>query len=95
MELTNFIQLIDILDPNGQRLSSEILGEKSVATIQVRDEIKSKFNQSIVKADQYFYNENIPEARANYIVARVIDEEDAYPEQQLAVIEKKMKDKPL
>ncbi len=61
MELTNFIQLIDILDPNGQRLSSEILGEKSVATIQVRDEIKSKFNQSIVKADQYFYNENIPQ----------------------------------
>ena len=85
--------MIDILDPNGTRLSSEVLGDKSVSTIQPRDEIKAKFNNSIVKADQYFYNDNLPEARANYTIANVIDDEEAYPQQQLKLIEKDMEDK--
>ncbi|NQV52139.1 MAG: PD40 domain-containing protein [Flavobacteriales bacterium] len=92
VELTNYIKLIDILDPNGTRIGGEILGEKSVATIQARDEIKSKFNNSVVKADQFYYNDNIPEARANYIVANVIDQGENYPKQQLALIKEKMAD---
>lgn len=92
VELTNYIKLIDILDPNGTRLGGEILGEKSAAMIQTRDEIKTKFNNSVVKADQYYYSDNIPEARANYNLANVIDDKESYPKQQLAIIEDKMVD---
>ncbi|MEQ9186781.1 MAG: OmpA family protein [Cryomorphaceae bacterium] len=94
VELTNFVKLIDILDPNGTRIGNEVLGENAVATIQTRDEIKSKFNTTVVKADQYYYNQNIPEARANYNIATVIDDKEAYPKLQLAQIEEEMVDQP-
>jgi outer membrane protein OmpA-like peptidoglycan-associated protein len=94
IELTNYVKLIDILDPNGTRIGKEILGEKSVATIQARDEVRTKFNDNVIKADQYFYNDNLPEARASYFVANVIDDDEAYPVQQLRIIEEKMEDAP-
>lgn len=94
IELTNYVKMIDILDPNGVRLSSEILGEKDVAIVQARDEVKTKYNKNVVSADQYFYNDLLPEARAGYIVANVIDEEQAYPKQQMKLIEDKLKDAP-
>ncbi len=94
IELTNYVKMIDILDPNGVRLSSEIIGEKDVAFVQARDEVKSKYNKNVVSADQYFYSDLLPEARAGYIVANVIDENQAYPKQQMRVIEEKLKDAP-
>lgn len=94
IELTNYVKMIDIIDPNGVRLSSEIIGEKDVAIVQARDEVKAKYNKNVVSADQYFYSDLLPEARAGYIVANVIDEEQAYPKQQMKLIEDKLKDAP-
>ncbi|MDB0002262.1 OmpA family protein [Salibacteraceae bacterium] len=95
IELTNYVKMIDILDPNGIRLSSEVIGEKDVAIVQARDEVKAKYNKNVVSADQYYYSDLLPEARAGYIVANVIDEEQAYPKQQMRVIEDRLKDAPL
>jgi outer membrane protein OmpA-like peptidoglycan-associated protein len=95
IELTNFVQSIDILDPSGVRLATEIIGSADVATIQVRDEEKRLFNKNVVSADQYYYNDNLPEARANYVIANVIDESSAYPQQQISAIDKKLKDAPV
>lgn len=94
IELTNFVKSIDILDPSGVRLASEIVGSADVATIQARDEEKRLFNKNVVDADQYYYNDNLPEARANYVIANVIDESSAYPTQQINAIDKKLKDAP-
>lgn len=65
IELTNFVKSIDILDPSGVRLASEIVCGSDVATIQARDEEKRLYNKNVVSADQYFYSENLPEALTN------------------------------
>ncbi|MEX2596223.1 MAG: OmpA family protein [Salibacteraceae bacterium] len=95
IELTNFVKTIDILDPNGIKLATEVVGASDVATIQARDEVKRLYNKNVVNADQYFYNDNLPEARANYVIAKVIDEQSAYPDQQINAIDQKLKDAPL
>jgi|APSaa5957512535_1039671.scaffolds.fasta_scaffold00184_12 outer membrane protein OmpA-like peptidoglycan-associated protein/tetratricopeptide (TPR) repeat protein len=43
IELTNYVQMIDIIDANGVRLGTESLGEKDVAEIQTRDESSMVF----------------------------------------------------
>lgn len=95
VKMTNYVRMIDILDPHGMPLTKQIIGEKDVALIQAHDETKLEFNSAVVKADQYYYSDLLPEARANYIVARGIDSTEAYPKQQIKIIDEKLRDAPL
>lgn len=94
IELTNYIRLIDLIDPNGIRLSSDFIGKAPVATIQTRDEIATRYSDRISTADQLFFSEHLPEARANYMIAQDIKPEEEYPKQQIAIIEEKFNHQP-
>ncbi len=95
IELTNYIRLIDLIDPNGIRLSSELIGNTPVANIQTRDEIAARYTDRISEADRLFYASHLPEARANYMIASDIRPEEVYPKKQVEIIEEKFKDQPL
>lgn len=94
IELTNFIQLFDILDPNGIRLASKILGDQPVSRIQTMDEFEMQYEEGIKKADEMFYSENLPEARANYMIASDINPEEQYPIRQIEIIQSKLSESP-
>lgn len=94
IEITNYVSLVEILDPQGIRLGYEVVGDKDVAIIQTRDEMDTKYSDKLVSADRYYYNNRLPEARAEYLIASSIRPEESYPKQQVAIIESKMQDAP-
>ncbi|GAB4384404.1 MAG: hypothetical protein Kow0075_16420 [Salibacteraceae bacterium] len=94
VELTNYVQLIDIIDPNGIRLASEVIGNKPVEMMQTRDEIVERYVDKIRVADEFFYREQLPEARANYLIAGDIKPDEEYPKQQVEIIENKLANAP-
>jgi len=94
MELTNYIQGIDILDPNGVKLATGQFGDTPVEKMQMRDEIDDIFNSYVVEADKNYYNDLLPEARANYMIASTIKPEEEYPKQQIDIINEKLVDAP-
>ncbi|MEZ4722245.1 MAG: OmpA family protein [Flavobacteriales bacterium] len=95
IELTNYVRLIDVLDPNGVRLASETIGDKPVSTIQARDEYEASYSDKIMEADRQYYSEMYAEARVNYMIASGIKPEEVYPKQQVEIIENKIKDAPV
>jgi outer membrane protein OmpA-like peptidoglycan-associated protein len=94
VEITNYIQLLDILDPQGTKLTSKVIGSENVAMIQTRDVIYRGYSEQIVSADGLFYRDLLPEARAEYLVASALKPEEAYPKQQVKIIDDKLKDAP-
>ncbi|MDP4687265.1 MAG: OmpA family protein [Salibacteraceae bacterium] len=94
VEITNYIQLLDILDPQGTKLSSKVIGSENVAMIQTRDAISRGYSNQIVTADGLYYNNLLPEARAEYLIASAIKPTEAYPKQQVKIIDEKLKDAP-
>lgn len=94
IELTNYIQMIDVVDPEGIRLASGQIGSEPVATIQTRDALNTSYQAKIDEADRLFYKEYLPEARANYMIASNIRPDEQYPKQQVEIIENKLNDQP-
>lgn len=94
VEITNYIQMLDILDPQGTKLASKVIGSENVAMIQTRDIIYKGYSEQIVSADGLYYKDLLPEARAEYLVASAIKPEEAYPKQQVKIIDDKLKDQP-
>ena len=52
VELTNYIQLIDIVDPNGVRLAHQKIGDVPVSKIQTRDEVEFRYDDRIALAEE-------------------------------------------
>jgi outer membrane protein OmpA-like peptidoglycan-associated protein len=94
IELTNYIQLIDIVDPNGVRLAHQKIGDVPVSKIQTRDEVNFRYDDRIALADKQYYSEHLPEARANYMIASEIKPEEVYAAQQIEIIDAKLYEAP-
>ncbi|MDP4934252.1 MAG: hypothetical protein NWR30_06035 [Salibacteraceae bacterium] len=62
--------------------------------IQTRDAISRGYSNQIVTADGLYYNNLLPEARAEYLIASAIKPTEAYPKQQVKIIDEKLKDAP-
>lgn len=90
IELTNYIQLLDILDPKGIRLASSIVGDQPVSRVQNMDEIGVSYGSKIKEADEMYYAQHLSEAYASYMIASEIKPEEEYPIQQLEIIQNKL-----
>ena len=94
IELTNYIQLLEVLDPNGIRLASKIIGDQPVSRVQTMDQEIATYTAKIKEADEMSYAERLPEARASYMIASEIKPEEVYPQQQIEIIQNKLADAP-
>jgi len=94
IELTNYVQLLDIIDPNGIRLASKVIGDDPVSRIQTMDVFEVNYDAKIQEADKMFFAENLPEARAIYMIASEIKPEEKYPKDQIEIIQNKLVDQP-
>lgn len=86
IEMTNYVKLVDIVDTNGNVLAAASIGDKPVEFVQTKDQRVREYMTAVLAGDEHYYKTEYPEARADYTVATVIKEDEAYPKQQIAAI---------
>lgn len=94
IEITNYVKTVDVIDAKGNRLASETIGDKPVSVIQAKEETRESYMTQVLEGDKYFYNGNLAEARAQYLIARQINPDDPYALRQIELIDAELKDAP-